>query len=137
MSKPRPNPVDSLSLHEAVSSTLKRQHILGAVPAAMRFIPLGAFAAKELYDRQMSKLEALPGQDEQILKLESTTMESIGNTSASRLWGCTLCHPTQPRSNSMTINSMFVSTTIHGSRWNTHAFTFEGNGIGAVQLSKV
>lgn len=122
MSKPKSNPLNSLSLHEAVSSTLKRQHILGAVPPAMRFIPLGAFAAKELYERQMGKMEALQGQDEQIYRIEIAA-GSIENTPNSRLWSCALCHPTHPRSNQVAMKSMFIpSILVAGSRQKALAF---------------
>lgn len=39
------------SLRDLVSSSLKRQNLTATVPAAMRFIPLGALAAGELLDR--------------------------------------------------------------------------------------
>lgn len=121
MTKSKSNPINSLSLHETISSTLKRQHILGAVPAAMRFIPLGAFAAKELYERQMGKIEALQGQDEQIFRIE-TAAGSIENAPNPRLWSCALCHPTQSWSNQVTMNSIFIpSIAVPGSKQKTMA----------------
>jgi hypothetical protein len=111
MAKSRSTPINSLSLHEAVSSSLKRQHVLGAVPAAMRFIPLGAFAAKELYERRMGKLEALSGPEEQTFKLGTATslLNSQVAPGSTRLWGCALCHPMHSKQHQMTTDSLFVS----------------------------
>jgi len=110
MSQPKPNPINSLSLHEAVSSSLKRQHMLGVVPPAMRFIPLGALAAKELYERQMGKVEALQGpQDEPIFKIEAAT-GSIETSPASRLWSCAVCHPTHSLSSHVLVKPPFLSS---------------------------
>lgn len=113
MSKSKSNPINSFSLHEAVSSSLKRQHILGVVPPAMRFIPLGAFAAKELYERQMAKVEALQGpQDEPIFQIEAAA-GSIESGPASRLWSCAVCHPTQSLSSHVSVKSIaFPSATM-------------------------
>lgn len=135
MPKPRSNPTNSLSLHETISSTLKRQHILGAVPAAMRFIPLGAFAAKELYERQIGKLETLSGPEEQILKLESAATVIDNPSSSTRLWSCAFCHPMHSKQSHVTLNSIFVSTAtaIPGSKQHSCATDREINGCGAMR----
>ncbi|KAK5054466.1 hypothetical protein LTR84_001357 [Exophiala bonariae] len=130
MSKSRSNPINSLSLHEAVSSTLKRQHVLGAVPAAMRFIPLGALAAKELYERQMGKLEVLSGPEEQILKLETATSLLDIVPGSARLWGCASCHAMHSKQNQMATNSIFVSPS---SKQHSHAMNLGVNNYGVMR----
>ena len=74
MSKSSAKPPSELALRDLVSSTLKRQHLLGAVPPAMRFIPIGALAAKALYDNGLGKdRHLLGGSDEKGGLLSDTT----------------------------------------------------------------
>lgn len=86
------------SLRDLVSSSLKRQNLTATVPAAMRFIPLGALAAGELLERHVgstSVTDMLLGKDQtdDVLVLGGVE-EMISNVEGRgefRIMSCTVC----------------------------------------------
>ena len=52
-------PIVEQDLKALVSSTLRRQHLIGSLPGAQRFLPVAAFAAGDLLARKLGVKENL------------------------------------------------------------------------------
>ena len=51
--KPRVGTISEQKLKSLVASNLKRQHLIGGLPGAQRFLPIAAFAAGDLLARTL------------------------------------------------------------------------------------
>jgi len=67
-SKNKPTTFNDSSLTSSLSSIVRKQNVLAAVPPAIRLLPLAAFAVGDLYERKYGKdlLESLLGPIEMV-----------------------------------------------------------------------
>jgi hypothetical protein len=67
-SKNKPTTFNDSSLTSSLSSIVRKQNVLGAVPPALRLLPLAAFAVGDLYERKYGKdpIESLLGPTEMV-----------------------------------------------------------------------
>lgn len=108
-SDPKPK-IPASALHDLLSSTLKRQHMLSNVPPALRFMPIAALAAEKAIQQRLglgknavedALLEgAEPERGFKLLPSEVEVLESVGAEQAvdiRRLWSCGVCHDMRER----------------------------------------
>src|SRR4051794_28089087 len=62
-SKKKPTTFNESSLASSLSSIVRKQNVLAAIPPALRLLPIAAFAAGDLFERKYGKdpLESLLG----------------------------------------------------------------------------
>lgn len=67
-SKNKPTTFNDSSLASSLSSIVRKQNVLSAIPTALRLLPLAAFAAGDFYERKYGKdpLESLLGPTEMV-----------------------------------------------------------------------
>lgn len=118
---PRDQPtISNLGLHKLVSKSVKRQHMLGSVPPALQFIPLGAILALDIYDRKSGKdainnsLMDLQAEKVLVVPPEANTTD-LQPLAPRRLWSCGFCNsfPQRPHVEH-NINALTSTKVVNG-----------------------
>jgi hypothetical protein len=83
-SKNKPTALNESSLTSSLSSIVRKQNVLAAIPPALRVLPLAAFAAGDLYERKYGKdpLESLLGPTEMVVIESQSSSDAIRSGSS-------------------------------------------------------
>jgi hypothetical protein len=85
--KNRPTASNDSSLASSLSSIVRKQNVLGAIPPALRFLPLAAFAAGDLYERKYGNnpLESVLGPTKMVQIESQSASNAIRSKSSDRI----------------------------------------------------